>query len=73
MPVLDEETGQSLKYRQLQKHPKYQNIWNESYSNELVRLYQVIGKGTDGPHNQQIKGIDTFKVIHYVDIPVERH
>ena len=62
--------GQYLEYRQLRKYPKYQNIWNKSYSNELGRLCQGVGKGTDGPRNQRVRGTDTFKVIHYADIPV---
>ena len=70
MPVLDEETGQSLEYRQLRKYPKHQKIWNELYSNELDQFFQGLGKGTDGPHNQRVKGTDTFKVIHYAGIPV---
>ena len=52
IPVMDEEAGQSLEYRQLRKHPKYQKIWNTSYPNELGRLCQGVGKGTYGPHNQ---------------------
>ena len=28
MPVLDEESGKTLEYGQLCKHPKYQKIWN---------------------------------------------
>ena len=31
MPVTDEETVESLEYRQLQKYTKYQKIWNTSY------------------------------------------
>ena len=30
MPVLDETSGQSLKYRKLRKHPKFARIWNTS-------------------------------------------
>ena len=73
MPVLDEETGHSLESRQLQKNPKYQKNWNESYSNELFRLCQGISKGTYGPHNQLIQVTDTFKVVHYSNIPVDKH
>ena len=51
MPVLDEETGKTLEYGQLRKHPKYQKVWNESYSNELGRLCQGVGTGKKGPLN----------------------
>ena len=33
MPVLNETSGQLLKYRQLRKHPKFAHIWNNSYAN----------------------------------------
>ena len=46
-------------------------FWNELYSNELGRLCQSIDKGTDRINNQQVKGTDTFKFIHQVDVPVE--
>ena len=72
MPVPDEEMGQSIEYKQLRKYPKYQNTWNASYSNEIGQLCQGLGKVTNKPHNQHVKGTDTFKVIHYTDIPVER-
>ena len=40
MPVLENETGESLEYSQLRRHPKYKKIWNTSYSNEVGRLCQ---------------------------------
>ena len=39
MPVLDNETGESLEYNQLRRQPKYKKIWNISYSNELGRIF----------------------------------
>ena len=33
MLVLDKGTGDSFKYLQLRRRPKYQDIWNKSYSN----------------------------------------
>ena len=41
MPVFDETYGQSLQYRQLHKHPKFAQIWNTSYANELGRIRGV--------------------------------
>ena len=35
MSVLYAETGKSFEYRQLRQHPKYKDIWEQSYSNEL--------------------------------------
>ena len=72
MPVLDKETGKTLEYTQLRKHPKYQQVWKQSYSNELGRLCQGIGSGTKGPRKQRTQGTDTFNIIDYVDIPVDR-
>ena len=40
--VIDEETGESLEYRDLMKLPKYKNIWSTSLANEFGRLAQGI-------------------------------
>ncbi len=48
----------------------YQNI--KSYSNEMGRLCQGVGKGSKGPKNQRVAGTDTFRVIKLGDIPKER-
>ena len=72
MPVNEEEAGQSLEYRKPRKYPKYQKIWNTSYSNKLGRSCKWVRKGIYGPRNQHVRGTDTFKVIHYTDIPVDR-
>ena len=71
-PVLDEETGQLMEYRQLRKHPKYAANWTTSYSNEMSRICQGIGKITEGTE-QCIQGTYTFFVINYHNIPDNRH
>ena len=70
MPVLDEATITCLKCRQLRCHPRYCEIWNNLYSNELGRLLQVIGKEDTGT-NQRVAGTDTFFVISSEYIPSE--
>jgi hypothetical protein len=30
--VLDDKTGNLLKYRHLMKHPKYKDVWTKSFS-----------------------------------------
>ena len=72
MPVTDNVTGETLENRQLRRHPKYQQIWNTSYSNKLGRLCQGIGKGSKGLKNQRIERTDTFRVIRYNNIPLDR-
>ena len=72
MPVIDDETGESLEYKQLRKRAKYADIWNESFSNGLGRLCQGIGKGNKGPKNQRVEGTNTFFPISYNDIPKDR-
>ena len=62
-PVIDEETGEALEYRQLKKHPRLGPIWNTSYSNEMGRLCQGVGRGDKGPKKQRVEGTDTFRVI----------
>ena len=63
MPVLDEETGQTLEFFQLRHHPKHNNTRAVSYANKLERLCQGIEKGDKGTKKQQVKGTNTFKVI----------
>ena len=70
MPVMENITGKNIKHPQLQSHSKYQQNWNAYYSNELVRLLQVIVKGSKVPKNQRIKGNETFRVIRYDNIPL---
>jgi hypothetical protein len=36
--VLDDKTGNLLKYHHLMKHPKYKDVWTQSFSKEIVRL-----------------------------------
>ena len=71
MPILDLNSVQILEYFQLQKHHKYQHTWNQSYSNKLRCLYQVIEKDSSGsgPH---AKSINTFIVIEYDIISLDR-
>jgi hypothetical protein len=70
MHVLDEETGKTLEFRQLGRHPKYKYIWAVSYANELRCLCQGIDKGDKGPKKQRVKGTNTFTVVKYKDIPL---
>ena len=70
--LMDVDTGEMLEFRQLRRHPKYKNIWDTSYANELGRLCQGIGKYSTMPTIQRIKGTDTFRVMKYEDIPKER-
>ena len=68
MPVLDEETGKYLTYRQLHKHPRLAFIWSTLYSNKMGRLCQGIGSGPQGV-DKRVDGTNTFHVIYYDDIP----
>jgi hypothetical protein len=72
MPVLDQDTGQSLEHKQLCRHPKHKATWDTSYANELGRLCQGIGRHTTQPHKKRIEGPITFKPIQYHDIPTQR-
>ena len=46
--------------------------WNTSYSNELVRLFQVIGVDPTNLAKQQVKGTNTFHYICYDNIPLDQ-
>ena len=70
-PVLYEETGQLMEYRQLCKHSRYATTWTTSYSNDMGRLCQGIVKNTEGT-GKSVEGTDTFFVVHYHDIPANK-
>ena len=46
--VLEPETGKQLNYGQLRKHPRLQETWNKSFSNEMGRFCQGVGKVPNG-------------------------
>ena len=48
-PVMNEETGEMLEFRQLRSYPKYKKIWDISYENELGRLCQGVGTKEEDP------------------------
>ena len=72
LSVLDGQSGKLLEHRQLRRHLTLKETWDTSYSNELGRLCQGIGKGAVGPKNQSIKGTGTFKVIRFNNIPFDK-
>ncbi len=39
--VLDDKTGDLLEYRHLLKHPKYKDVWSQSFGKEIRRLATV--------------------------------
>jgi hypothetical protein len=63
-PVIDTESGKSMEYRELLRHPKYKKAWNISAANEFGRLAQGIGG--------RIKGTNTIYFIHPSKIPYGR-
>ena len=60
--VLDHDTGKQLNYGQLRKHPKFQEIWNKYFSNEIGRLCQEVGTGGNCLV-KIVEGTNTFYVI----------
>eukprot|EP00804_Cyclotella_cryptica_P012506 CCRYP_017700-RA/>CCRYP_017700-RA protein AED:0.42 eAED:0.36 QI:0/0/0/1/0.66/0.25/4/0/397 len=62
--VIDNDTGDSLEYRHLIKHPKYKEIWSRSYANELGRLTDGIlhPKKSDIPKNR-LKSVAYSKIV----------
>ena len=60
-----------MEYREICKHPKYAATRTTSYSNEMGRLCQGIGKNTEGT-GKCVKGTYTFFFIHYHDIHANR-
>ncbi len=63
-PVLDQDTGKMLEYRQLLRDPKYKAIWSKAGVNEIGRLAQGVGK--------RIDGTNTIFFVHKHEIPQDR-
>ena len=59
-------------FQQLRRHPKYKEVWDTSYANELGRLCQGIGKHSTNPTQKRVEGTNTFRPIKYHAIPLDR-
>ena len=62
--VLNEETGELMEYRHLIGNPKYRELWQRSYGDEIGRLAQ----GMPG----RVEGTDTIFFIKKKDVPAHR-
>ena len=69
--VLEQETGKQINYGQLRKHPRLQETWNKSFSNEMGRLCQGVGTGPNGK-GKRIEVTNKLFVIKFEDIPKDR-
>ena len=69
--VLDHDTGKQLNYGKLRKNKKFQETLNKSFSNEIGRLFQVMGTGENGI-GKIVEGTDISHVITFEDISKDR-
>jgi hypothetical protein len=65
MMVLDEESGQLLKYKDLLRHPKYKKEWSIAAADEFGCLAQGVGGRIKKP-------TDTIRFIREQDVPKNR-
>ena len=72
-PSLHSATGVELDHCQLCKHPAYKETWDASYTNKLGWLCQGVGTHPKLPDKKRIDGTDTFRPIHYDNIPSKPH
>ena len=63
--IVDGEIAALLDYKQLSKHPKYENMQQHSYRNEIGKLAQ----GMPG----KVKGMNTIFVINKQKVPQNRY
>ena len=70
LSVMDPDTGKTLEYRQLRRHPKLGPTWDRSGAKELGRLCQGLGGKNGTP--KIVDGTDTFRPIQYEDVPHHR-
>ena len=64
LAVQESGTGKQLNYRELRRHPEYQDDWNLSSANEFGRLAQGVGG--------RVKGTNTIFFIHKSQVPADR-
>ena len=72
LSVIDTKIGESLEHSALRRQPRLSNMWNTFYSNNIGRLCQVIGTDPKYPTKELLNGTNTFHIICYEDIPLER-
>ncbi len=63
-PVLNQDTGKMLKYRQMLRDPKHEANWSKAGANEFGWLAQGVGG--------RIDGTNTIFFIHKHEIPQDR-
>ena len=68
---MEQETGKQLNYGQLRKHPRLQDMWKTSFSNEMSILFHGLGTGTNGK-GKRVEGTNTFFAIKFENIPKDR-
>jgi hypothetical protein len=62
--IHDKETNTYLNYRQLLRHPKYNDTWSKSSVNKFGRL-------TNGLKDGRVKGMNKMHFIRKTDVPAE--
>jgi hypothetical protein len=65
--VINEDTGKSMKYKDLLKDPKYRKDWSKAAANEFGRLFNGVGKSADG--TQRVVGTNTCHWIRRSQVP----
>jgi hypothetical protein len=65
--VIDDETGKSMEYRDFLKDRKRRDTWSRAAANEHGRLFDGVGKNTDG--TQRVKGTNTCHWIKKSQVP----
>ena len=69
--VLEHETGKQTNYVKPRKHPRLQDKWKTSLSNEMGRLFQGVGTGPNGKC-KRIEVTNTLFAIKIENIPKDR-
>ena len=72
LSVLDTKTGASLEHRALRRNPRLSKTRNTSYIKNLGQLCQGMGTEPKEPTKKLVNGTNTFHVIRYEDIPLDR-
>jgi hypothetical protein len=62
--VLDNKTGDLLKYCHLMKHPKYEKVWKKSFGTELRRLATMMKPYFSSRKMKYHENARATKIVH---------
>ena len=66
--VYDPDPVETIEHIQIRRHPQFKKYLDQSYSNYLGCIFQVVGESCNSS-SQCVKVTDTLHVIRFRDVP----